>query len=171
MEYENALKSLAGMPLAKIGRAADLLWLQFGDLREVETRRGVNTVGEWAIHIQTSWRFVRNAQITLAVGDLYLFPNGDCYDWDAGGDSNFDTITRDFNDTLSSTSLLVQKTKCDGRWWVFTFVFRREFGLMFSRKSLIQLAISNIGECLYRILMASILFAKLNVETHTPDNK
>ncbi|GAB5404407.1 MAG: hypothetical protein Aurels2KO_26380 [Aureliella sp.] len=113
MEYEIALQSVAGLPLAKIGRSADLLWLQFGDLREVDTRYGAKTVGDWAIHIQTSWRFVSNAQITLAVGDLYLLPSGDSYDWDIGGDSNFDIIARDFNKLLSSTSLLVQNTKCD----------------------------------------------------------
>ena len=67
MECNNAIESLVGMPLSKIGRAADLLWLQFGTLREVATQYGEKTIGDWAIHVQTSWRFVRDAQIILSL--------------------------------------------------------------------------------------------------------
>ena len=113
MEYENALNSLVGLPLAKIGRAADLLWMQFGTLRQVKTRYGEKAIGDWAIHVQTSWRFVCNAQILLAVGDLYLLPNGDSYDWEVGGESNFDVLAAKFNDAKTSVDTVVQHVQCD----------------------------------------------------------
>ena len=113
MECNNAIESLVGMPLSKIGRAADLLWLQFGTLREVTTRYGEKTIGDWAIHVPTSWRFVRDAQIILAVGDLYLLPDGETYDWDEGGDSNFDNITDKLNELFIETSVTVKRVHCD----------------------------------------------------------
>ena len=113
MDYQNAINKLVGLPLAKIGRAADLLWLQFGTLRQVTTKHGDKSVGDQAVHVQTSWRFVRDAKIILAVGDLYLLPNGDYYDWDVGGDSNFDILARDLNDLFSSASVVVLNAQCD----------------------------------------------------------
>ena len=49
----------------------------------------------------------------LAVGDLYLLPNGDSYDWDAGGDSNFDIIARRMNDSFASASIIIEHARCD----------------------------------------------------------
>ena len=113
MEHENALKPLAGLPLAKVGRAADLVWLQFGALKSTTTKHGTRTTGDWAVHLQTSWRFVRDSKIILAVGDLYLLANGDSYDWDIGGENHFDHLATSLNDTLSSASVVVDQIKCD----------------------------------------------------------
>ncbi|MDB4777902.1 hypothetical protein OAG68_00435 [bacterium] len=97
MQYQTALRNLTGRPLQKIGRAADLLWLQFGELHEVSSNRGMRTVGDWAVHVQTSWRFVQDAKIIVAVGDLYMLPDGSNYDWDAGGISSFDSLAKEMN--------------------------------------------------------------------------
>ena len=87
--------------------------MQFGALRYIKTRHGDKSVGEWALHIQTSWKFVRDAEIVVAVGDLYLRPDGESYDWDDGGDSNFDLQAYELNNTFSSASVVVQRVDCD----------------------------------------------------------
>ncbi len=51
------LNNLVGEQLWSCGRAADLLWLQFGDQVQVRTFRGqIKVVGRFALHIQCAWK-------------------------------------------------------------------------------------------------------------------
>jgi hypothetical protein len=51
------LACLLGKPLWGCGRAADLLWLQFGERHVALSLRGrTHEVGEYALHIQCAWR-------------------------------------------------------------------------------------------------------------------
>jgi len=87
-----ALAPLEGLPLRSLGRAANLLWLHFGTLREVPTRSGgTKTVGDWALHIQCPWRLARQGEIVVASSDFYYNFAGDPLDdWDKSGKSRFD---------------------------------------------------------------------------------
>ncbi len=89
---EQALTPLVGLPLRTIGRAADLLWLHFGEMHEVAARGGgVRTVGEWAIHVQCAWRLCQQGRIRVACQDYYCSPEGEVLkDWDVIGKSLFD---------------------------------------------------------------------------------
>ncbi len=56
-QIEQRLSVLIGLDLSGAGRAADMLTLQFGPLREMATKRGtVKHVGAWALHIQCAWK-------------------------------------------------------------------------------------------------------------------
>ena len=64
--------SLVGLRLSIIRRAADMLGLHFGTLREVRTRKGhLAFVGELAVHISGPWR-IDGPELTL-VGQHDLF--------------------------------------------------------------------------------------------------
>lgn len=113
MKYEHHLASLKDLRISKLGRAADLVWLQFGVLRDVNTRYGTKTVGEWALHIQTSWRFVRESKIVVGVGDLYIFPDGETYDFEGNRLSKFDERANQLNQSIATSDILVQQVLCD----------------------------------------------------------
>jgi hypothetical protein len=67
---------LVGMPLWDAGRAADLLWLAFGQRQTVQDFRGESReVGEYALHVQCAWRFVRDEKVVAGNRDLY-YPRG-----------------------------------------------------------------------------------------------
>ncbi|WP_321879067.1 hypothetical protein [Paraburkholderia bannensis] len=56
-QIEQRLSVLIGVGLSGAGRAADMLTLQFGPLREMTTKHGtVKRVGAWALHIQCTWK-------------------------------------------------------------------------------------------------------------------
>lgn len=89
---KQALTPLVGLPLRSVGRAANLLWLHFGEMHEVAARGGgTKMVGDWAIHVQCAWRLCRLAHIEVAYRDYYYSPDGDALDdWDTPGKSRFD---------------------------------------------------------------------------------
>jgi hypothetical protein len=65
---ERALRPLTGFPLWALGRAASLVWFQFGDRRTVPSLRGgQKEVGEYALHLECPWQLVgpdRRAVVT-----------------------------------------------------------------------------------------------------------
>jgi hypothetical protein len=113
--HEDVLCVLNGLRLQKIGRAADMLWMHFGDLREAPSRRGgTRQVGEWSLHIQTSWRFTRRDRIIVGVLDLYASADdGSGYDWDRGGESRFDRIASSLNKSFQEDDIRVRQVFCD----------------------------------------------------------
>jgi hypothetical protein len=120
--HEHALQVLLGHPLRRIGRAADLLWLQFGDWREVSSHRGgTRLVGEWALHIQTPWSFVRDSRIIVGTRDLYYYAesspefgeSGREFDWDKDGESRFDRHTAALNQEFDLLPPIVSRISCD----------------------------------------------------------
>ena len=89
---QKALAPLIALPLRCIGRAADLLWVHFGEFREIPYRKGgTRTVGDWALHVQCPWQFARPPSILIARSDcFYAADSSEPYDWDAAGKSRFD---------------------------------------------------------------------------------
>ena len=113
---EQALKKLVGLPLRCVGRATNMLWLQFGEMREVPAfRGGMRTVGQWAIHVQCAWRVCRRGQIEVAYRDYYYSPEGDALDddWDIPGKSRFDHLAEILNGVLDETSPSVVSVTTD----------------------------------------------------------
>jgi len=121
-DHQQALQVLLNLPLKRIGRAADLLWLQFGESREVPSRKGgTRRVGEWALHIQTPWNFVRDSRIIVGTRDLYYYSEassefaeqGREFDWQKDGVSRFDRHATTLNQEFELTPPLVTRILCD----------------------------------------------------------
>jgi len=98
-QVESVMAPLIGMPLWDAGRAADLLWLAFGQHRTIQDFRGERReVGEFALHVQCAWRFVQDEKVVVGNRDLYYprgyrdpkdeIPKG--FDWDVQGANRCD---------------------------------------------------------------------------------
>ena len=76
-EIERALQPLVGLSWRAIGRAADVVWLQFGQLRKVPAFKGATkSVGEWALHLQCDWRLLKDDRGLLSAEDIRIDENG-----------------------------------------------------------------------------------------------
>ena len=126
--HEEALGALDRLRLRCIGRAADLLWLHFGELRQIPARGGgTREVGEWALHIQTPWRFTRGTRIVVGIRDLYHYADsGESFDWDKGGESRFDRLAASLNRDFETSAYTVTSITCD-RVGGFSLYFGPEF--------------------------------------------
>jgi hypothetical protein len=61
------LNRIVGLPLWAIGRAASLLWLQFGERHTVPAwRQGTKQVGALALHVDCPWYWKRGDQIVAS---------------------------------------------------------------------------------------------------------
>ncbi len=77
------------MPLWASHRAADIQCFQLGARIETTTRRGESVfVGDYALHVQCTWRIVGPQGIVVGRRDLYYragddpFENLEAFDWD-----------------------------------------------------------------------------------------
>ena len=100
-QVENVMAPLVGIPLWDAGRAADLLWLAFGQRQTIQDFQGKpREVGEYALHVQCAWRFVQGEKVLAGNRDLYYprgysdqkdeFPKG--FDWDVQGANRCDEM-------------------------------------------------------------------------------
>jgi hypothetical protein len=114
-QIENALAPLKGMRLRFLGRATNMLWIEFGNLCEVRAfKGGLKTVGQWAIHIQCPWRITKARRIVVAYHDYYYDPKGDALnDWDARGKNRFDHIAKTLNSRFKSLPIGILSTSVD----------------------------------------------------------
>jgi hypothetical protein len=112
---QETLAPLVGLPLRCIGRAADLLWVQFGNLRELANiRGGTRTVGDWALHVQCPWRITQPPTILVARGDCYYeASSGEPYDWATAGESRFDRYALSLNKEFKFSPPLVKAVDVD----------------------------------------------------------
>src|SRR5690242_12017008 len=75
-QVETVIAPLVGIPLWDAGRAADLLWLAFGQRQTIKDFRGKpREGGEYAWHVQCAWRFVQGEKVVAGNRDLY-YPRG-----------------------------------------------------------------------------------------------
>ncbi len=71
-QIEDALNVLKDQALSSTGHAADLAWFQFGQRRTVKNYRSDDkVVGEYALHVQTSWRILHEDRVIVGSSDLY----------------------------------------------------------------------------------------------------
>ncbi|SEK09209.1 hypothetical protein [Paraburkholderia diazotrophica] len=70
-EIEQRLSVLRGLVLSGVNHAADMLTLSFGALRPVTNFRGkLKHVGEWALHVQCTWRLEEAGRVVAMEDDL-----------------------------------------------------------------------------------------------------
>jgi len=112
---QEALTPVVGLPLRCIGRAANMLWLHFGEMRIVPAHGGgTKTVGDWAIHVQCPWRISQLGRIVIAYHDFYYSPDGDALDdWDTLGKSRFDSVAARLCTEFETTSPVVASADPD----------------------------------------------------------
>ena len=68
-EIEQALAPLVGLPLVSSGYAG-MQWFSFGSLRTIPNHKGgMREVGEYALHLQCSWRIVANDRVVIGASD------------------------------------------------------------------------------------------------------
>jgi hypothetical protein len=100
-QVESVMAPLVGIPLWDAGRAADLLWLAFGQRQTIKDFRGESReVGEYALHVQCAWRFVQDEKVLAGNRDLYYprgykdpkqeMPRG--FNWDVQGANRCDEV-------------------------------------------------------------------------------
>jgi len=119
-QIEYALQPLIGQPLLYAGRADSLMWFHFGRRRTVPIRDGkTKEVGDYALHIQCTWRLRDPNHIIVASVDRY-FPadeeiqEGDePFDWDRADVNRGDKRMSDFLAAYTNTPLVVTDTKAD----------------------------------------------------------
>lgn len=115
---EDKLKLLVGRPWWAIGRVVDLVSLDFGKRRRVRGFRGDRkTVGEWALHLQCSWR-IGGPQGLIVASDDRFWPAGDPdhapkkWKWDAGPNRFDERVKRLLPETTGEYGV-VQKVRGD----------------------------------------------------------
>jgi hypothetical protein len=70
-EIANRLSVLVGLDVSGVSRAADMLTMHFGPLKQYTTRRGtVLEGGAWALHVQCCWHIDRSDAILANQDDL-----------------------------------------------------------------------------------------------------
>ena len=92
---ENSLAPLREMPLWGAGRAADMLWLQFGARVGAPMARDPNReVGEYAVHVMCPWRLSGSSGVITGQNDMYVPADPDVdesdFRWDKAGSSIVD---------------------------------------------------------------------------------
>ena len=97
IEIDNYLNILVNQPLRRIGRAANMLWIGFGETLMVTDSKGhIVEKNSISLHVQCAWRMVdrENKTILFASSDIYA-PNSSTewtseFDWDIQGINLFD---------------------------------------------------------------------------------
>ena len=135
-QIEKAISVLIGKKLWRCTRAADLAAFQFGERIPSKTYEGEPCeVGEFALHVQCSWRIVRHQQVIVARGDLY-YPAGyqaqgeaipRDFHWDVQGANRQDRLIRDFFRNGSQT-FVVQRVEA-GNAGAFLLALAGDFAL------------------------------------------
>lgn len=109
------LQSIVGLPLRRLGRAANMLWLGFGADREGVSPLGrVRLDSEWALHVQCVWRLCQSGRIVIGYRDFYYSINGDALDdWDSSGTNCFDVVTAKLRTEFEIDPPTVQRVESD----------------------------------------------------------
>ena len=95
---KDSISRLIGLTLQSVTRAANMLMLDFGEVREVycEYRKCLREVNEYALHVQANWRIANYDEqiIKLASSDMYYpiesMEDDPDFNWDVRGNNLFD---------------------------------------------------------------------------------
>jgi hypothetical protein len=142
-EIKQHLSVLIGLPLSIARRAADMLNLQFGSVREIDMKLGKSvgkkgTVGEFALHVQCPWRIDSPDKIITGRGDLFrIAETGEPFDSDDNTcykfgmslqDKKIGDLLQDFDPIIGSyanvtKSLIVEAVDADNFGGVIIYLF------------------------------------------------
>jgi len=113
-----ALRPLVGQRLRKLGRAG-LVWLSFGDPREVrKASGGTRIVHRYALHLQCPFRLRDASTVLVAASDRYAARDSPAdtdedFDCDPIGMSWFDVRATMLNDRLEQEVVSVRSVEVD----------------------------------------------------------
>ena len=115
---ENALAPLCGLGLWAAGRAADMLWLQFGErVRAPTSRSPEREVGEFALHVLCPWRVAGAAGVITGRSDIFVpsdpDQDEDDFRWDWPGRSIVDRQLKSWIDAHEKQPLRVLQIVVD----------------------------------------------------------
>jgi hypothetical protein len=128
-----ALAPLCGLPVYNIGRAAGMLWVQFGTPRRVPSRLDLERVlGEYALHLQCPWRVSGATGVLTGSSDLFVpaDPMADegMFRWDKPGDAVVDLLVRRWVSAHAAKPLVVERVSVD-RCGGFALSLSQEFAI------------------------------------------
>lgn len=109
---------MRGLPLWAAGRAADVLWLQFGGRRTAPTAGDpARVVGEYALHVHCPWRLSAAGGVIAGRSDMYVaadpeLPEAD-FRWDRPGDALLDAQLRRWVDGHAAAPVRVEVIAVD----------------------------------------------------------
>jgi hypothetical protein len=126
-----ALAPLECLPLWSVGRAANMLWFQFGERRSAPTEESPDRiVGSYALHVSCAWRLTGTTGVITGVDDLYVPADEDDEDfqWDRPGKALADIRLRAWIAAHSASPLPVERIAVD-RCGGFTLYFPQTFAV------------------------------------------
>ena len=108
---KSTLAKLSGQRIQKIGRAANMLWIGFGDEITYVNFKGKPVVkSKYLLHIQCNWEVVSGYEIILQQNDFNI-PKDEAshqlFDTEQFGNSKFDKISAEFNADIKADSTYV----------------------------------------------------------------
>ena len=117
VRIEEELKVLLGQPLIDLGRASNLLWLNFGEKVLILDRNNCERIHyKYGINIQCSWRITTEDRIVVASRDIYLprtgLKNDENFDWEQKGNNKFDERIDEFKKEFKS-NLVISRLSAD----------------------------------------------------------
>ena len=129
----SALLPLCGLPLWAAGRAANILWLQFGARESAPTTRNPDRiVGEYALHLTCPWRVSSETGVVAGASDLFVPADPDVPDeefqWDRPGAAIVDLHLRRWIGVHAVAPLRVTAVEVD-RCGGFVLRLEKEFAL------------------------------------------
>lgn len=134
-DIQTVLNQLIEEPIGEFGRAADLLWVGFGNMEIIPNKYSINKVepgklvGDWALHVQCAWRVTHKGEIILSWRDFHYKPDGESnYDWGIGGESRFDVLVFELNRKLEILKPKVKSITVYGAG-SFSLILEEEFSI------------------------------------------
>jgi len=114
---KSALTNLLNQRLQEVGRAANMLWICFGEQIEVKNIRGEYVIKyKYALHIQCDWKISGGAKININQDDFYkssVNPSSEFADIMEFGNNKFDDISYDFNNIIKTNLIYVVNFEVD----------------------------------------------------------
>ena len=110
-EIITALLPLKGQKLNYISRAANMLDIGFGNsMKYISSSNNEHVAACFAIHVQSSWRFVKDKKIVLAFNDFYIPKDNiafDVFEEKQFGNSQFDIRSDKINNIIKNLQIKV----------------------------------------------------------------
>jgi len=108
---KNTLTKLLNQRIQEIGRAANMLWIAFGEPITCINIKGKPVIkSEFALHIQCNWAIMDDYQILLSDDDFYIPRDGvssQLFEMEQFGNSRFDEVSVKLNATFKAGSVNV----------------------------------------------------------------
>ncbi|GBF75742.1 hypothetical protein PA598K_04170 [Paenibacillus sp. 598K] len=99
------LEQIINLPIARLGRAGNMMWMGLGQVKEdFDIWGSVVKTSDFSLNVQSKWRIQKDSKIIVGSGDFYYPERYDDdfdwsnYDWDTDGNL-FEKISKEFIET------------------------------------------------------------------------